>query len=97
VAFVTPVVLLILLSGFFLLSSMMTKLVCVDGAGAAVRAAARGEPIPQMRPGVQTTVTYEGDLVRVTVRKKVSNPVFGGLYVEDTAVALVEPQSASGP
>jgi hypothetical protein len=89
-----PVILLFLMAGVIMLSVMTNKLSVTDSAGAAVRAVARGEEVPKLHSGTEViSVEHDGDLVRVTVRRKVSNPLLAGFYVEETAVAMVEPGS----
>ncbi|WP_433223618.1 hypothetical protein ACQP00_01165 [Dactylosporangium sp. CS-047395] len=81
-----------------MLAAMTAKMSAVDSAGAAVRAVARGEPVPELREGTELIgVVHDGDLVRVTVRRQVPTPIFEGFYVEETAVAMAEPRAAGGP
>ncbi|GAA3449009.1 TadE family type IV pilus minor pilin [Dactylosporangium matsuzakiense] len=92
VAIALPVILLFLVSGILLLGALGAKIVAADGAGAAARAAARGEPLPTLSASSDVTVTRDGDLVRVTVRQPVVNPIGADLHVEETAVAMAEPR-----
>jgi hypothetical protein len=78
-------------------TALFAKVRCVDAAGTAVRAAARGEPVPDVGRGADVAVERDGDLVRVTVRMRVPAPMLSGLTVEERAVAMAEPQSATGP
>ncbi|MFI5915522.1 TadE family type IV pilus minor pilin [Dactylosporangium sp. NPDC051541] len=91
VALAVPIILLFLVSGVLLLGALAAKVSAADGAGAAARAAARGEPLPPLPASFDRTVTQDGDLVRVTVRRQVSNLIGADLRVEETAVAMVEP------
>jgi hypothetical protein len=78
-------------------TALFAKVRCVDAAGTAVRAAARGEPLPDVGRDADVAVERDGDLVRVTVRMRVPAPMLPGLTVEERAVAMAEPQSATGP
>ncbi|MER7273613.1 TadE family type IV pilus minor pilin [Dactylosporangium sp. NPDC000244] len=93
-----PVLLLLLMTGVISLTVLTNKISVIDSAGTAARAAARGEQVPQLGSGTEVVaVVHDGDVVRVTVRRKVTSPIFAGFFVEQTAVAMVEPQAAAGP
>ena len=88
------VLLLIFLAGW---SALAAKVRLADAAGLAARAAARGEPESigrgAMPAGVTISVQRDGDLVRVTVRQRVSLGPLPSITLREEAVALVEPES----
>ncbi|MGI5246544.1 TadE family type IV pilus minor pilin [Dactylosporangium sp. CA-139066] len=97
VALMVPVVLLFLAACVMAIGALGTKISCVDAAGTAVRAVARGEPVPDFGGGTDVAVEHDGDVVRVIVRMKVPAPMLAGFTVEERAVAMVEPQTGTGP
>ncbi|WP_432983794.1 hypothetical protein [Dactylosporangium sp. CA-233914] len=98
VAIATPVVLLLLIAGATLLSVLVARLKVVDATGAAVRAAARGEQLPDLGKDAEVVIVHDGDLVRVTVRQRVSGgPLLAGFFIEEKATAMAEPSTAAAP
>ncbi|GAA4243432.1 hypothetical protein GCM10022255_002510 [Dactylosporangium darangshiense] len=92
----TPVVIVFLVTCIVAITALGAKISCVDAAGAAVRAVARGEPVPDFGDGTEVAVEHDGDLVRVIVRMRVPAPMPSGFTVEERAVAMVEPQATGG-
>ncbi len=90
------VLLLIFLAGW---SASAAKVRLTDAAGLAARAAARGEPESTSRsampPGATISVQRAGDLVRVTVRQRVSLGPLPAITLREEAVALAEPESGT--
>ncbi|WP_433082217.1 TadE family type IV pilus minor pilin [Dactylosporangium sp. CA-052675] len=93
-----PVILLLLMTGVVSLTVLTNKISVIDSAGMAARAVARGEKVPDLGSRTEVVaVVHDGDVVRVTVRRKVNSPIFAGFFVEQTAAAMVEPRAAAGP
>ena len=96
-----PALVLLVFAGVTAVAAVRIQLECVDAATQAARAAARGEsgPIAGARlapPGASVAVTLDGDVVRATVRTRVS-PLgrhLPGFDVAATAVAELEPGEA---
>jgi hypothetical protein len=88
-----PVILVFLVGSILAIRALGIKIRCVDAAGTAVRAVARGEPVPDFGGGTDVAVERDGELVRVIVRMRVPS----GFMVEERAVAMVEPQADTGP
>jgi hypothetical protein len=89
------VLLLIVLAGW---SALAAKVRLADVAGLAARAAARGEPAESVGrgatpAGVTISVHRDGDLVRVTVRQRVSLGPLPAITLREEAAALIEPES----
>ncbi|MET7420316.1 TadE family type IV pilus minor pilin [Dactylosporangium sp. NPDC005555] len=89
------VLLLIFLAGW---SALAAKVRLTDAAGLAARAAARGEPQESiardtMPAGATISVHRDGDLVRVTVRQRVSLGPLPSITLREEATALAEPES----
>ncbi|MER7003099.1 TadE family type IV pilus minor pilin [Dactylosporangium sp. NPDC000555] len=97
VAIAMPVVVVLLVTGVVTFTALFAKLSCLNAAGVAVRAVARGEPLPDLGEGTEVAVAHDGDLVRVTVRMRVPAPMLSGFTVEERAVAMAEPRAAAGP
>lgn len=105
-AVVLPVLLLVLVGAVAVLTVVGAQLRCVDAAREGARAAARGEPAATVREvaarpapdGATTSVTAEGDRVRVTVSAEVAplGPVPLRVRVTAEAVAQREPGSLAG-
>ncbi|MEV6931668.1 TadE family type IV pilus minor pilin [Dactylosporangium sp. NPDC051485] len=91
VALMVPVVLVFLVVCASAYTALFTKLDCVDAAGTAARAVARGEPVPDLGKDAEVAVVRDGDLVRVTVRMRVPAPMPSGFTVQQEAVAMAEP------
>ncbi|MFG2038974.1 TadE family type IV pilus minor pilin [Dactylosporangium sp. NPDC048998] len=97
VAIAMPVIVVLLVTGMVTFTALFAKLNCLDAAGVAARAVARGEPVPDLVEGADVAVEHDGDLVRVTVRMRVPAPMLSGFTVEERAVAMTEPQAVAGP
>ncbi|MEV8514419.1 TadE family type IV pilus minor pilin [Dactylosporangium sp. NPDC051484] len=97
VAIAMPVVVVLLVTGVVTFTALFAKLNCLNAAGVAARAMARGEPVPDLGEGTEVAVEHDGDLVRVTVRMRVPAPMMSGFTVEERAVAMAEPRAAAGP
>jgi hypothetical protein len=104
-----PVLLLVLALGLWVLGCVQAELRCVDAAGLAARAAARGEPVSVVvatargaaPAGATVRVSAEGAQVRVTVRARGGR--VGGVLsrltapdVSGSAVVAAEEARASG-
>jgi Flp pilus assembly protein TadG len=100
-AVVLPVLLLVLAGAVAAVTVVGAQLRCVDAAREAARAAARGEALATVSrlaaetapPGAVTSVSADGDDVRVTVSAEVAplGPVPLRVEVRATAVARREP------
>lgn len=74
-----PAVVIIVLMAVWILACVNAQLRCVDGARAAARSAARGDPAGQVTDaararaprGAQVAITTTGTIVRVVVRAEV--------------------------
>jgi Flp pilus assembly protein TadG len=105
-AVVLPVLLLVLAAAVAAVTLVGAQLRCVDAAREGARAAARGESSAQVTAlvnraapdGAVTTVTSEGDEVRVTVSTPITplGPVPLRITVGAQAVALREPGVGTG-
>lgn len=96
-----PVFVILLYAAMMSLAALAAKVGCADAAGVTARAVARGEPAPAIGSGIlpegsEVSVRHDGDLVRVTVRRRVWSPLLSGFMVEQEAVAMIEPSSATG-
>ena len=105
-AVVLPVLLLVLAGAVAAVIVVGAQLRCVDAAREGARAAARGEPVaavtalagPAAPDGAVTTVSPEGDEVRVSVSARIAplGPVPLRITVSAAAVALREPGGETG-
>jgi Flp pilus assembly protein TadG len=105
-AVVLPVLLLVLAGAVAAVIVVGAQLRCVDAAREGARAAARGEQVAIVTAlagraapdGAVTTVSPEGDEVRVSVSARVAplGPVPLRITVSAVAVALREPGGGTG-
>jgi Flp pilus assembly protein TadG len=105
-AVVLPVLLLVLAGAVAAVIVVGAQLRCVDAAREGARAAARGEPVAAVTAlagraapdGAVTTVSPEGDEVRVSVSARIAplGPVPLRITVSAAAVALREPGGETG-
>ena len=105
-AVVLPVLLLVLAGAVAAVVVVGAQLRCLDAAREGARAAARGEPVAAVTAlagraapdGAVTTVSPEGDEVRVSVSARVAplGPVPLRITVSAVAVALREPGGGTG-
>jgi Flp pilus assembly protein TadG len=105
-AVVLPVLLLVLAGAVAAVVVVGAQLRCVDAAREGARAAARGEPVAAVTAlagraapdGAVTTVSPEGDEVRVSVSARIAplGPVPLRITVSAAAVALREPGGETG-
>ncbi|MCO5970044.1 TadE family type IV pilus minor pilin [Actinoallomurus soli] len=98
-----PALVLLLAVALWGVSSAAAQVACVDAARAGARAAARGEPLDEVRvaarraapPGAQVSVTRDPHFTRVLVRATVAPParrLFPPLRLRAQAVAATEPE-----
>jgi Flp pilus assembly protein TadG len=105
-ALVLPVLLLVLAGAIAAVTVVGGQLRCVDAAREGARAAARGESVAAVTAlvdraapqGAVSTVTVEGDEVRVAVSAGIAplGPVPLRVTVSAEAVAVLEPGVAAG-
>ena len=105
-AVVLPVLLLVLAGAVAAVTVVGAQLRCVDGAREGARSAARGEPVAEVTAlvdraapeGAVTTVSPDGEVVRVTVSAEIAplGPVPLRVTVSAEAVALREPGGETG-
>ncbi|TDD10436.1 hypothetical protein E1292_07475 [Nonomuraea deserti] len=97
-----PALMVVLAAALWAIQAVGAQLECVDAARAAARAAARGEPLSQVRdharsatrPNARIAVSRDVDLTRVQITVEV-RPSWGGslpaVQVSATATADTEP------
>lgn len=107
-AMALPVLVLVLAAAVWVLAALGAQLRCVDAAGGAARAAARGEEpgavtalARRLAPaGARVQVQQVGDQVHVTVGATVrpfpALRALPGLVVDATSTALIEPGVGPG-
>lgn len=97
-----PALMVVLAAALWAIQAVGVQLECVDAARAAARAAARGEPLDQVRdylraatrPNAEIAVTRDPDLTKVQVTVEVRPPWAGSLpavQVSAAATAVTEP------
>jgi hypothetical protein len=98
-----PALVLLLAIAVWGVSVAAAQVACVDAARAAARAAARGEPLPEVRAaagraaprGASVWIRHDARFTRVVVRATVAPPVrtlFPSLRLRAQAVAATEPE-----
>jgi Flp pilus assembly protein TadG len=98
-----PALAFVLVAAVWGVSATASQVACVDAARAGARAAARGEPVAQVRaevlraapPRASVDVRQDPAITRVVVRAVVSPPRFGlfpPLTLRAQAIAATEPR-----
>ncbi|GAA4632757.1 hypothetical protein GCM10023196_067550 [Actinoallomurus vinaceus] len=101
-----PALVLILAIAMWGVSAAAAQVACVDAARAGARAAARGEPLAEVRaaarraapPGASVWIDRDPRTTRVVVRAVVSPPVrslFPSLRLRAQAAAATEPEGGT--
>jgi TadE-like protein len=101
-----PALVLILATAMWGVSAAAAQVACVDAARAGARAAARGEPMTEVRaaarraapPGASVWIHRDSRVTRVVVRATVSPPVrrlFPPLKLRAQAAAATEPEGGA--
>ena len=96
-----PALMVVLAAALWAVGAVGVQLKCVDAARAGARAAARGEPLDQVRgrvmdaapPGAAVEVSRGADITRVEVSAQVKppwGPVLPSVEVNATAVSATE-------
>jgi Flp pilus assembly protein TadG len=97
-----PALMIVLAAALWAIQAVTVQLECVDAARTAARAAARGEPLNQVRalvrsathPTAQVNVTRTPDQTKVEVSVEVSppwGPALPAIRVAASATAATEP------
>ncbi|WP_084685535.1 TadE family type IV pilus minor pilin [Nonomuraea coxensis] len=101
-AAVLPALMIVLAAGLWAIQSVAVQLECVDAARSAARAAARGEPVDEVRAvarqatsaNAQVDITRDSETTKVQIAVQV-RPAWGSAFppvrVSASAVADTEP------